>query len=261
MLPVTLYPALCLSRIPIYSMCCSVLLLPTLQCLAQLCATRSDLLLSVPLLQYLGSMSLFDTKICPNNTEGLILYAKTTDEHVQGRDTLQLILPHAPPHHLNYSTKNQKRGTEQDRALQVACCSMLPVTLYPALCLSRIPIYSMCCSVLLLPTLQCLAQLCATRSDLLLSVPLLQYLGSMSLFDTKICPNNTEGLILYAKTTDEHVQGRDTLQLILPHAPPHHLNYSTKNQKMDTTSSRLLEQQQAQTNTHVFLHCKPSTNG
>ena len=50
-------------------------------------------------------MPLRNTKIYPNNTEEFILNAETTDEHVRVWDTLQLILPHTPPHHLNYSTK------------------------------------------------------------------------------------------------------------------------------------------------------------
>ena len=56
-------------------------------------------------------MPIRDTKICPDISEELIFSAETTDEHIRGRDTLELILPHTPPHyirHLNYGTKESK---------------------------------------------------------------------------------------------------------------------------------------------------------
>ena len=109
---------------------------------------------------------------------------------------------------------------------------MLPVPLHPDMCQSVMPIAAMCHSVLIHTTLKFPEPLCATHAAMRLSVLLLQDLGYVPRRDIKICPTNTEELILNSKTMDEHVRGRNTLKLILLCTPPHHirhLNYGTKN--------------------------------
>ena len=113
-------------------------------------------------------------------------------------------------------------------SIHIWWCSMLPVPLHPDMYRSVMPADALYRSVLLRPTLLCLSPLRAACADLRLYVSLLWDLGYMPLHDTNICPDNTEELILDAKTMYEHVRGRDTLKLILMHTPPHYirnLNY------------------------------------
>ena len=108
---------------------------------------------------------------------------------------------------------------------------MLPFPLHTVLCRSVMPVNALCRSAQLCFTLQCLAPLCATHAAVRLSVFLLQDLGSSPICNTKIFPYNTEEFILNSKRMNEHIWGRDTLHLILLHAPPEnikHLNYGTK---------------------------------
>ena len=109
---------------------------------------------------------------------------------------------------------------------------MLTVLLYPALYLSVMPIYALFRSLMLSPTLQRLALLHTARASLCLSVSLLQDLGSMTLHNTKICPNSTEELILNAKPWINTYEARIPYNLYFHTPPPRHirhLNYSTKN--------------------------------
>ena len=78
---------------------------------------------------------------------------------------------------------------------------MLLVPLHPSMCRSVIPVAALCRSVLLRPTLRFLEPLRVTRAALRLYTWLLPYLCcSAPLCDTKIYLDNTEELILNAKT-------------------------------------------------------------
>ena len=117
MLPVPLHTDMCRSVILIAALCHSFLISPTLLCLSPLCSSRATLRLSVFLLWYLGSVPLYNTKICPGNTEELIIDAKTMDPHVRGRYTLQLILLHTLTHHIRYINYGTKKGTALSKLL------------------------------------------------------------------------------------------------------------------------------------------------